>query len=109
MANDPDLRVNVDLLVDSESRLKGLRREFKNLGNRNEDMQPYWGSGDITGAMNEFVDNWDDYRRKMLESIDTVGKLVESTVKGFSGLDADLAKGLREGGKSDSGKGGGSK
>lgn len=105
MANDPDLRVNVDLLVNSEARLKGLRREFKNLSNRNEDMHPYWGSGDISGAMDEFVDNWDDYRRQMLDSIDTVGKLVESTIKGFSGLDADLAKGLREGGKR-GGKGG---
>ncbi|MGH4032443.1 hypothetical protein ACQB60_26285 [Actinomycetota bacterium Odt1-20B] len=99
MANDADLKVNVDLLVNSESRLKSLRREFRNLGNRNEDMHPYWGSGEITDAMDEFVDNWDDYRGKMLESIDTVGKLVKSTIDGFEGLDADLAKGLREGKK----------
>lgn len=99
MANDSDLKVNVDLLVDSESRLKSLKKEFTNLGNHTDDMRPYWGSGEITDAMDKFVDNWDDYRAKMLESIDTVGKLVKSTIDSFEGLDADLAKGLREGGK----------
>ncbi|AVH55828.1 MULTISPECIES: hypothetical protein [Streptomyces] len=99
MANDSDLKVNVDLLVESESRLKSLRKEFKNIENRNDDMHPYWGSGEITDTMDEFVDNWDDYRAKMLESIDTVGKLVKSTIDSFEGLDADLAKGLRDGKK----------
>jgi len=99
MGKDPDLRVNVNLLVESESRLKNLKKEFKNIGNRTDDMRPYWGSGDIADAMDEFVDNWDDYRAKMLSSIDTVGSLVKSSVDGFSGLDGDLAKGLREGKK----------
>jgi hypothetical protein len=99
MANDPDLRVNVDLLVESENRLRKLKREFKNLGNRNDDMREYWGSGDITGAMDDFVDNWDDYRKALLENIDVVGKLVKATIDGFTGLDADLADNLRKGKK----------
>lgn len=99
MADDKDLRVNIDLLVSSESRLKNLNKEFKNLGTRKDDMHPYWGSGEIADAMDEFVDNWDDYRAKMLDNIDTVGKLIKSTIDGFTGLDRDLADGLRKGRK----------
>ncbi|MFI1441500.1 hypothetical protein [Streptomyces fructofermentans] len=99
MGKDADLRVNVDLLVESESRLKSIRREFKGLGDHTDGMSPYWGSGEIEDAMDEFVDNWDDYRAKMIKSIETVGELVKSTVDGFNGLDGDLAKGLREGAK----------
>lgn len=55
MANDSDLKVNVDLLVESESRLRKIKKEFKNLGNHSDDMREHWGSGDITGAMDEFV------------------------------------------------------
>ncbi|MFE6481921.1 hypothetical protein ACFVGN_03105 [Streptomyces sp. NPDC057757] len=99
MANDSDLKVNVDLLVHSESLLKNIKKEFVGLENRTDDMRPFWGSGEIADVMDEFVANWDDYRAKMLESIDTTGKLVKSTIDSFGGLDADLAKGLREGSK----------
>ncbi|SOR79886.1 hypothetical protein SCNRRL3882_3345 [Streptomyces chartreusis NRRL 3882] len=45
MANDSDLRVNVDLLMESESRLRKIKKEFKNLGNHRDDMRKHWGSG----------------------------------------------------------------
>ncbi|WAU79085.1 hypothetical protein O1Q96_04545 [Streptomyces sp. Qhu-G9] len=99
MGKDADLRVNIELLSESESRLKNLKKEFNNLGNRADDMRSHWGSGEIADSMDTFVDNWDDYRAKMINSIDTVGKLVKSTIEGFGGLDGDLAKGLQEGKK----------
>jgi molecular chaperone GrpE (heat shock protein) len=99
MANDSDLKVNVDLLVESESRLRKLKKEFNNLEARNDDLREHWGSSGITDAMDEFVDNWDDYRKALLENIDVVGKLVKATIDGFTGLDAELAKQLRKGKK----------
>lgn len=99
MANDSDLIVNVELLTESEARLKSIKKELENLDNRKDDMHPYWGSGKISDVMDEFVENWDDYRKKMVETVDTVGKLVKGTIDGFSGLDAELAKELRKAGK----------
>lgn len=99
MANDSDLKVNVDLLVESESRLRKLKKEFGNLEARNDGIREHWGSTGITDAMDEFVDNWDDYRKALLENIDVVGKLVKATIDGFTGLDAELAKQLRKGKK----------
>ncbi|MFF3460907.1 hypothetical protein [Streptomyces sp. NPDC002619] len=96
MADDSDLIVNVDLLVESEAHLKSIQKELKGLNHRKDDMRPYWGSGGIADKMGDFVDNWDDYRTKMLESIKTVGELVKSTIDGFTGLDAQLANELRK-------------
>ncbi|CAL9476268.1 hypothetical protein ACWDUG_00200 [Streptomyces cellulosae] len=96
MAGDSDLIVNVDLLVKSESRLKEIQRELKDLNNRKDDMHPYWGNSEISDAMGEFVDNWDDHRGKLLESVKTVGELVKATIDGFSGADAKLAEELRK-------------
>ncbi|MFI9153653.1 hypothetical protein [Streptomyces sp. NPDC053367] len=99
MAEDSDLIVNVDLLVESESRLKNIKKELENIGNRKDDMRPYWGSGKIADVMDDFVDNWEKYREKMIEGVENVGKLVTSTVDGFTGLDAELAKELRKAAK----------
>ncbi|MFJ3665782.1 hypothetical protein ACIPSE_04940 [Streptomyces sp. NPDC090106] len=88
--------MNVDLLVESETRLRKIKKEFKDLGNRRDGMREHWGSGSVTDAMDEFVDNWDEHRKSLLENIDTVGKLVNATIDGFTGLDAELAKQLRK-------------
>ncbi|MDG9708061.1 hypothetical protein [Streptomyces sp. DH10] len=99
MANDSDLVVNIKLLVDSESRLNRIKKELNDLDNRKDDMNPYWGSSQIAEVMGDFVDNWEKYREKMLETVENVGKLVTSTIDGFTGLDSDLAKELRKAGK----------
>jgi hypothetical protein len=95
MSSDSDLIVNVDLLVESESRLNGIKKELEDLDNRKNDMHPYWGSGRIADVMDDFVSNWDKYREKMIETVDNVGKLVTSTIDGFTGIDSELAKELR--------------
>lgn len=95
MAKDSDLIVNVDLLVESETRLKGIKKELENLDDRKDDMRPYWGSSKIADVMGDFVDNWDDYRKKMLENVDALGGRVKATIDGFTGLEAELAKELR--------------
>ncbi|MFF7310287.1 hypothetical protein [Streptomyces sp. NPDC008137] len=96
MASDSDLIVNVDLLVESESHLSKIKTELNDIDNRKDDMRPYWGSGEISDAMGEFVDNWNDYRSKMIESVEGVGKLVTNTINGFTGADAALAKELKK-------------
>ncbi|TPQ22079.1 WXG100 family type VII secretion target [Streptomyces sporangiiformans] len=95
-AGDSNLIVNVELLVESESRLRKIQRDLKDINNRKDDMRPYWGSGEISEAMDKFADNWDDYRTKMIESLGSVGKLVANTVDGFTGTDAALAKELKK-------------
>ncbi|MDT9701755.1 hypothetical protein [Streptomyces sp. P17] len=96
MSGDSDLIVNIELLVESETNLKKIQKELNDIGNRKDGMRPYWGSGEISEAMGDFVDNWDDYRAKMIESLEGVGNLVTNTINGFTGADAALAKELKK-------------
>jgi uncharacterized protein YukE len=89
---DPDLTVDFDFLAESERRLSQLKTTFKDIENRRDDMREHWGSGAIAEAMGDFVDNWDDYRTKLIEGIESVGKLVAGTKKAFKDLDDDLSK-----------------
>ncbi|MEU5340985.1 hypothetical protein AB0H18_09135 [Streptomyces sp. NPDC020766] len=88
----PDLTVDYEFLADSERKLGQLGRTFKDIENRRDDMKQHWGSGAIAEAMDDFVDNWDDYRTKLIEGIESVGKLVAGTKKAFEDLDDDLSK-----------------
>ncbi|MFE1286923.1 hypothetical protein [Streptomyces sp. NPDC058751] len=89
---DPDLTVDYDFLADSERMLGQLKRTFKDIENRRDDMRRHWGSGAIADAMGDFVDNWDDYRTKLIEGIESVGQQVAGTKKAFEELDHKLSK-----------------
>lgn len=47
-------------------------------------MREHWGSGKIADVMTDFVDNWDDYRTRLVESLDSVGQMVAGTKKAFA-------------------------
>ncbi|AQS68198.1 WXG100 family type VII secretion target [Streptomyces sp. NPDC096094] len=96
MAGDSDLIVNVDILVESDTNLRKIKKVLQDINDRKDDMRPHWGSGEISDAMGDFVDNWDDYRTRMIESLESVGKLVTNTIDGFTGADAALAKELKK-------------
>lgn len=89
---EPDLTVDYDFLAESERKLSQLQKTFKDIENRRDDMRGHWGSGAIADAMGDFVDNWDDYRTKLIEGIESVGKLVAGTKKAFEELDDELSK-----------------
>lgn len=87
-----DLIVDFDLLSTSAKQLKAIQTEFQNLGEWKDDIKSVVGASELKGAMTEFIDNWDDNRKRLLESLETVGKMVEGTRDAFKGLDDDLTK-----------------
>ncbi|MEV5979842.1 hypothetical protein [Streptomyces sp. NPDC052114] len=90
--SDPDLTVDFEFLADSERKLGQLKKTFEDIEKRRDEMNKHWGSGEIAGAMGDFVDNWDDYRTKLVEGLDSVGKLVSGTKKAFEDLEKQLGK-----------------
>ncbi|MFC8129843.1 WXG100 family type VII secretion target [Streptomyces sp. NPDC057302] len=101
--SDSDLTVDYEFLSTCESQLGSLQTTFKDIENRRDDMDKHWGAGKIADAMGDFVDNWDDYRTKLIEGLEATGKLVAETKKSFEKLDEDLAKAGK--GKDGKGKG----
>jgi uncharacterized protein YukE len=90
--SNSDLTVDYEFLADCERKLGQLKKTFEDIENRRDDMNKHWGSGAIADVMEDFVDNWDDYRTRLVESLESVGKLVAGTKKAFDDLDKQLAK-----------------
>ncbi|EPD55772.1 hypothetical protein [Streptomyces sp. HGB0020] len=87
-----DLVVDSTLLTTSAKQLKAIQREFRDLGEWKDDIRSAVGATELKKAMTDFIDNWDDNRKRLLESLESVGKMVEGTRDAFTGLDDELAK-----------------
>ncbi|MFJ6069870.1 hypothetical protein ACIQFU_03340 [Streptomyces sp. NPDC093065] len=87
-----DLTVDFELLKTSSKQLNAIRREFKDLDDWKDDITSVVGASELRSAMTDFIDNWDDNRKRLVESLEEVGKMVEGTRDAFKGLDDELAK-----------------
>ncbi|MFE1045117.1 hypothetical protein ACFW5S_04395 [Streptomyces olivaceus] len=87
-----DLTVDFELLKTSAKQLGVIRREFKELNDWKDDIMSAVGASDLKDAMRDFIDNWDDNRKRLVESLEEVGKMVEGTRDAFKSLDDELAK-----------------
>lgn len=87
-----DLTVDFELLKTSAKQLNAIRTEFNDLGEWKDDITSVVGASELRGAMTDFIDNWDDNRKRLVESLEEVGKMVEGTRDAFKGLDDELAK-----------------
>ncbi|MFF5494622.1 hypothetical protein [Streptomyces aquilus] len=89
--SDSDLTVDYDFLAESEKKIGQLKKTFEDIENRRDDMREHWGSRLVADVMKDFVDNWDDYRTKLVESLESVGQMMAGTKKAFQDLDDQLA------------------
>ncbi|MEU0462278.1 hypothetical protein [Micrococcus luteus] len=87
-----DLTVDFELLKTSAKQLGVIRHEFKELNDWKDDIMSAVGASDLKDAMRDFIDNWDDNRKRLVESLEEVGKMVEGTRDAFKSLDDELAK-----------------
>ena len=87
-----DLIVDFALLDTSAKQLGVLEREFKGLGEWKDDITSVVGAPELKAAMVDFIDNWDENRKRLLEDLGSVGNMVEGTRDAFKGLDDELAK-----------------
>ncbi|MEU0618511.1 MULTISPECIES: hypothetical protein [Streptomyces] len=87
-----DLTVDFSLLNTSAKQLKAIQKEFKELNEWKDDIQSVVGARELKEAMADFIENWDDNRKRLLDDLENVGKMVEGTRNAFKGLDDELAK-----------------
>ncbi len=87
-----DLRVNDQVLADSELRLSRLHRELGHLDDERDGLQASWGASVVADAMDGFFDNWSHYRGKLLTGMEAVGTLVSQTRATFGAVDERLAR-----------------
>ncbi|MES5816732.1 hypothetical protein [Streptomyces sp. RG80] len=86
------LVVDYALLESSKTNLKDIKKALKDIDKHRADVHDIWGHDSIAGKMDDFVSNWDNYRRELLENVEDLGKQVETALKSFEKLDLDLKK-----------------
>ncbi len=85
-----DLKVDYNLLEQSEKSLSSLVSEFQNIKAQEGSYDGAMGSGDIASAMDSFAGNWDYHRKKLVSAIADLGKMVSETLQGFQKVDTEL-------------------
>ena len=85
-----DLRVRTGLLRDTAASLADLRAELGGLQRRRDRVRSAWGSEDVADALDRFVDNWDDNRRRISDSMTSLQRMAEATADEFERIESDL-------------------
>jgi len=88
----PDLKVDYQLLESTERTLSSLVSEFQNMQAQETAYDWAMGSGPIAAAMNGFACNWNDNKKSLISSMQTLGKMVSETAAQFKNTDTKLAK-----------------
>ena len=86
-----DLSVRTDVLRRTAASLSQLRGELGGLERRHEQVRSAWGSDAVADALHAFVDNWDDNRRRICDSMSSLQSMAESTAEEFERIEADLS------------------
>ncbi|MEU1302395.1 hypothetical protein [Streptomyces shenzhenensis] len=92
MSQESDLVVDYDLLSTSARQLAQIRHEFKGLAEWKREVRSVLGDSRVQSAMDDFVDNWDNNRKRLVKEIEDVGKMVKATGDAFREFDDELAR-----------------
>lgn len=90
MGKHDRLVADFTLLESSNKNLKDIKKALKGIEDHRADIRDIWGHDSIADKMDEFVNNWDNYRRELLENVEDLGKQVDISLKSFEKLDLDL-------------------
>ena len=91
----PDLKVDYQLLESTERTLSSLVSEFQNMQAQEAAYDGAMGSGPIAAAMNGFATNWNDNKKSLVSSMQTLGKMVSETAAQFKATDTKLTASQR--------------
>ena len=86
-----DLEVKTQLLRNTATSLRQLRTELDGLDRRRDRLRDAWGSDDVAGALDDFVGNWDDNRRRIQASMEALYNMATATADEFEGIEAALS------------------
>ncbi|PNG20884.1 hypothetical protein [Streptomyces cahuitamycinicus] len=92
MGEHDRLVVDYKLLESSKKNLRDINRALNGIDKHHDDIHDIWGHDTIAGKMGQFVSNWDNYRRELLENVKDLSKHVETALTSFEKLDLDLKK-----------------
>ncbi|HLH83267.1 MAG TPA: hypothetical protein VKV38_08380 [Trebonia sp.] len=91
-----DLKVDYQLLDSVERSLSRLLSEFQNIKAQTGSYDGAMGSGAVASAMDGFAGNWNDHRKDLIGSMQSLGEMVSQTRQQFQNTDSKLSSSLTE-------------
>lgn len=88
------IKVSLDTIELLASDLGDLSEEFGAVATTSDSVNSTIGSGTVRDAVDDFASNWKTRRGRLLESIDAVKEMADSSAKAFSSTDLELANEL---------------
>lgn len=95
-----DLKLDLDLLGQLKSDLEAIVGEFKGADDFSDAVADATGHDGLSGHVRDFAHKWNDKRKKMTESVESLSKSVAGVTDGFTKVDAGLATALEDAAKS---------
>lgn len=91
-----DLEVDVDGLEALVGSLAGVRAGLEETRSVVDGSASAMGSADVTGALDDFENHWDDGRGRIRDNIDAITGAVEESALAYRQADTDLQQSLEE-------------
>lgn len=84
--------VDVAALLEMAGRLRGLEREFDELGGALEASEAAVGSPEVADRLGEFASNWSDKRQEIAELLQSVAGYATMAGEGYAEVEAQLCR-----------------
>ncbi|MGJ4844647.1 MULTISPECIES: hypothetical protein [unclassified Leifsonia] len=95
-----DLKLDLELLGQLKSDLEAIVSEFKGADDFSDAVADATGHDGLSGHVRDFAHKWNDKRKKMTESVESLSKSVAGVTDGFTKVDEGLATALEDAAKS---------
>ncbi|MFI8877967.1 hypothetical protein [Streptomyces sp. NPDC055243] len=76
-----------------------IKDAFDGLGKLKGQYEDDFGEHDLSWQFGDFVDNWDRHREELGDEIKRLGEIAKAAAKTYESIDSELAKVLRESGR----------
>jgi hypothetical protein len=91
----PDLRISYQDLESTKSTMDSLVNEFENIQTEQSQYDSAMGSGQVSGALNNFAGNWSYHRKQLLGKMQNLDSMVSEALTQFPKTDTGLASSLK--------------
>ncbi len=86
-----EINIELDMVQTLAKNLKTLYDEFEDVPDTADGVNAHLGSQIVRDAIQEFSDNWNIRRGRLLESVEAVRQMAADAHEGFSATDLELA------------------
>lgn len=96
----PDLQYDLELLREFGATLTRIADDLHHDKRLAEHGVDDLAHRDVVDAVRDFVDDWDDKRRKLTQRVESLGSMASDSAERLDEADRELARALREASKS---------